>query len=97
MQLTKDVIVINEKDPVAVAVRPLAKRETISVKGKNIVVKDDIAVPHKIALREIKRGDVVLKYGYPIGFATQDIKEGEWVHCHEPVDLEGIDVQRLQA
>jgi len=82
MQLTKDVIVINEKDPVAVAIRPLVKGEALSIKGRNIIVKDDIPVPHKIALRAIKKNEVVLKYGYPIGRATQDIGEGEWVHVH---------------
>ena len=60
MQLTNDVIIINEMDPVAVAVRQLAKGETINIKEKSIVVKDDIPVPHKIALREIKKDGVVL-------------------------------------
>ena len=82
MRLTKDVIVINEKDSVAVAVRQLAKGETINIKGRSIIVMDDIPVPHKIALKEIKKDEIVYKYGYPIGFATQDIKEGEWVHIH---------------
>lgn len=37
---------------------------------------------HKYAIRDIKKGDNVIKYGYPIGHATQDIKEGEHVHTH---------------
>ncbi len=37
---------------------------------------------HKIALRDIKEGELVVKYGAPIGRATCDIKEGEWVHSH---------------
>ena len=75
-------IVINEKDPVAVAARPLANGETINVKGKSIRVRGDIPVPHKIALRRIEKGGVVHKYGYPIGHATRYIEEGEWVHTH---------------
>ncbi len=82
MHMTKDVIVINEMDSVAVAIRKLMKKETININGKEITVKDDIPVPHKIALKEIKKDDAIIKYGYPIGFATQDIKEGEWVHVH---------------
>lgn len=82
MELTQDVIVINEKDPVGVATRPLANGETIDIKGKSIFVKEDIPVPHKIALRRIEKGSVVHKYGYPIGYATRDIEEGEWVHTH---------------
>lgn len=82
MDMTKDVIIINKIDSVAVAIRRLAKKETININGKNITLKDDIPVPHKIALKEIKRGETIFKYGYPIGFAVQDIKEGEWVHIH---------------
>ena len=82
MHRTEDVIVINEMDSVAVAIRKLAQGESLNINGKNIAVKDDIPVPHKIALKEIKKGDILLKYGYPIGFAAQDIKEGEWVHIH---------------
>lgn len=37
---------------------------------------------HKIALRNIAKGESVVKYGFPIGRAMQDIAEGEWVHSH---------------
>lgn len=37
---------------------------------------------HKIALRSIAKGESVVKYGFPIGRATQDIAEEEWVHSH---------------
>lgn len=37
---------------------------------------------HKIALTDIKKGDNVIKYGYPIGHAIEDIKAGEHVHTH---------------
>lgn len=37
---------------------------------------------HKLARRNIKMGDAVIKYGEIIGRATADIKEGEWVHSH---------------
>lgn len=51
--------------------------------------KDNVAVMldgelngHKVALCDIKQGENVIKYGYPIGHATSDIKEGEHVHTH---------------
>lgn len=51
-----------------------------------INVKDNVAVDlqsgHKFALTDIKKGDAVIKYGYPIGTATEDISEGEKVHSH---------------
>lgn len=48
--------------------------------------KDNVCVSlesgHKIALCDIENGTDVIKYGYPIGKATQDIKKGESVHSH---------------
>ena len=37
---------------------------------------------HKYALRDIKSGENIIKYGNPIGHATEDIKAGEHVHTH---------------
>ena len=37
---------------------------------------------HKYALRPIREGDMILKYGNPIGHAIRDIAEGEHVHSH---------------
>ncbi len=48
--------------------------------------KDNICVNlqtgHKIAVCHIEKGADIIKYGYPIGFATEDIKEGDSVHSH---------------
>ena len=37
---------------------------------------------HKYALRDIKCGEDIIKYGNPIGHAISDIKAGEHVHTH---------------
>ncbi|MDP4133929.1 MAG: UxaA family hydrolase, partial [Bacillota bacterium] len=37
---------------------------------------------HKYADRDIKKGENIIKYGCPIGHATEDIKKGEHVHVH---------------
>ncbi len=37
---------------------------------------------HKYAIRDIKAGENIIKYGNPIGHATVDIKAGEHVHTH---------------
>ncbi len=49
-----------------------------------IVLGKEEAIPygHKMALENIKKGDYVIKYGYPIGRAKCDIQAGEWVHSH---------------
>lgn len=58
---------INSKDNVAV----------VLVDGDNVAPRG-----HKIALCAIPKGSEVIKYGFPIGRATADIAEGEWVHSH---------------
>ncbi len=45
-------------------------------------VEVDLSSGHKHALRDIKAGENVIKYGQPIGHATSDIKAGELVHTH---------------
>lgn len=51
-----------------------------------INAKDNVKVNldngHKYALRNIAKGEEIIKYGFPIGFATEDIEEGEHVHSH---------------
>ena len=37
---------------------------------------------HKYALCDIKEGENIIKYGNPIGHATEDIKKGDHVHTH---------------
>ena len=46
---------------------------------------------HKTAIRDIKKGENIIKYGYPIGHALEDIKAGEHVHTHNiKTNLSGI-------
>jgi len=45
----------------------------------NVEIRDD---GHKYALRDIAEGEDVVKYGMPIGHATQAIRKGEHVHVH---------------
>lgn len=37
---------------------------------------------HKYALCDIKKGENIIKYGNPIGHATENIKKGDHVHTH---------------
>jgi len=37
---------------------------------------------HKFARRDIESGEDIIKYGFPIGHATCNIKQGEHVHTH---------------
>ena len=53
------------------------------------VTEDPIELGHKVAVRPIAKGTPVRKFGQMIGFATDDIVAGEWVHLHnvEPGEL----------
>ncbi|MDK2805889.1 MAG: altronate hydrolase [Thermoanaerobacterium sp.] len=87
----KDVIKINSSDNVAVALRNIKKGEEIVEDGKKITLLDDVPRGHKIAVGNIKEGQNVIKYGYPIGHALSDIPEGAWVHTHNMrTNLSGI-------
>lgn len=77
-----DCLLIHKDDNVAVALKPLAKGETVAVGGETIVLKSDIPAGHKIARRQIGKGEKVIKYGHPIGHATVKIPAGDWVHSH---------------
>lgn len=76
----KELIKINPKDNVVIALRNFAEGETISVDGKEIKLLNDIARGHKIALVDMPVETDIIKYGYPIGISTIDIKAGEHVH-----------------
>ena len=75
-------IQINPVDNVAVAIHPIAKGTEVKVDSGKVVAAEDIPQGHKIALKEISRGSNVIKYGFAIGSATEDISAGRWVHTH---------------
>ena len=74
----KKCVVINEKDNVAVALVKLSKGEELC----GTVLLEDIERGHKFALRPIKAGEKIIKYGEVIGSAKCDISQGEHVHTN---------------
>ena len=85
-----NVIRINEKDNVAVALTPVKAGECVSAGGMSVTALEDIPQGHKIALRDIAAGENVIKYGFPIGHALSDAKAGSWMHTHNvKTNLEG--------
>lgn len=82
--------VIQPDDSVCVALRDLAKGDTVEVNGHCVTVREDVPFGHKVAVKTVHPGEDVLKYGYSIGAATQKIEPGEWVHTHNvKTKLEG--------
>ena len=77
-----EMVRITERDMVAVALKPLKAGETVSYGGGEITLTEDLPMGHKAALREIRKGEAVIKYGFPIGEATEDIPAGAHVHTN---------------
>lgn len=71
-------LVITEDDNVMVALTALKKGDVVN----GITLLEDVDRGHKIALKDIKKDENIIKYNAAIGHATEDIKQGAWVHVH---------------
>ena len=87
----KKYIQINPADNVIVAIDPLSAGDNITVGTTTITVSEDIPAGHKVALQDFRTGDPVIKYGFPIGHARNDIPTGSWVNEKNiKTNLEGL-------
>jgi hypothetical protein len=75
---------IQSQDNVATLIddAPAGSVEIIGATRDEIIAGEKIARGHKIALREIRAGEAVIKFGVRIGHTTQPIARGAWVHLH---------------
>lgn len=82
----RNAMIIDGKDNVAVAIEPIAKgtAATYVCDGREVSLTalEDITIYHKLATRDIAKGEPVVKYGEHIGIASSSIKAGEHVHVH---------------
>ena len=82
----RNAMIIDAKDNVAVAIEPIAKGDNAVYvcEGREVSLPalEDITIYHKLAPRDIAKGEPVVKYGEHIGVASSDIKAGEHVHVH---------------
>lgn len=76
----ENILKINALDNVAVALSDSKKGAVITVGGLTFVLKDDIPAGHKVALKDFKKDDVVIKYGFPIGAIKEDRKLGSLIN-----------------
>jgi (2R)-sulfolactate sulfo-lyase subunit alpha len=78
----------DKHDTVGVAVVDLKTGQTLE--GRSLDTNEslrakanmDIPLGHKVALKDLKVGDTVIKYGCDIGKVVQPIKAGDHVHVH---------------
>ena len=73
---------IHPSDDVAVTISAVPAGAEVAAGGQVVWAKADIPRGHKIALKPVKAGATMRKYGFPIGVATADIAPGDHVHSH---------------
>ena len=80
--MTAALMRLSDGDNVGVAIRTIPAGVEVEVDGIRLVARDAVPFAHKMALRPIQPGEKVVKYGVPIGRATEPIEPGMHVHVH---------------
>jgi hypothetical protein len=85
---------INKEDNVAVTLKALKAGERVLVKIDNelqdIIVVNDVPIYHKFAIKNVKPGEKIYKYGQVMGIAAKELQTGEHVHIHNIESLRGV-------
>ncbi|MGH9109843.1 MAG: UxaA family hydrolase [Acidimicrobiales bacterium] len=81
------VLVHHDADDVGVAIRDLQPAEVLvkwldSERRESIVVRDEVPLGHKVALKDIADGVDVVEYSVRIGLSRRAIPRGRLVHTH---------------
>lgn len=74
------IIRLDAADNVVVARVEIPVGTTIACEG--VTTQQPVPLGHKVAARLIKKGEPVLKYNTVIGYATEDLLPGTWMHSH---------------
>ncbi len=97
-----DIILLHPDDNVCVAAHDLPSGTVLKSMGgvlapglshwerEQMSLVEPVRQGHKIAIAEIEVGQPIVKYGQTIGFASQKILPGQWVHSHN-VDAAAFD------
>ena len=79
---TPRLILLDENDTVLVCVSPISSGDMLEIDGAVVAAPEAVGVGHKVARRNLDRGDQVVKYGAPIGSITEATPLGCVVHVH---------------
>ena len=81
-------ILLNAQDNVASALERLESGSVVPVEHDDLAqsyqvkLVQEIPLGHKFSLRDLRKGDKIIKFGMVIGTATADIAQGEHVSEH---------------
>jgi altronate hydrolase len=91
LPLSQVAIWLHPDDNVAIARQEIPTGTQLVLPGGNAVsLTRSIPAGHKLALELVAIGQIVRRYGHPIGLATMTIAPGDWVHSHN------LEVPRIQ-
>ncbi len=82
VELSELAVLLHPHDDVAVARRDLLAGTRLTWLTTAVTVGQDVPAGHKLALSPVATGQPVRKYDQVIGYATQDIRPGDYVHLH---------------
>jgi altronate hydrolase/altronate dehydratase small subunit len=92
---------IHVDDNVATLLDVAAANVALRVLGQesdwSLIAREPVQLAHKIALKDIPAGEMIVKFGVPIGHATKDIPAGSWVHLHNCTSLYDARSQTLDV
>jgi altronate hydrolase len=74
--MSQIVLKVHPKDNVIVALKDLAKGQTIQYEGVTYVMQEDIPAKHKFFMQDMKQGDEITMYGVLVGKAQMAIAQG---------------------
>jgi altronate hydrolase len=72
-----NVLKLDQRDNVLVALAPLHRGEQIGFSGETYTLLSDIPAKHKFLIRDVQPGDEIRMYGLLVGTATQPIRQGD--------------------
>ena len=82
LKLQNNFIRIHKNDNIAVALEDVKKDGNVIGVSEVLKAFEDVPFGHKMALMDIEKDEMIIKYGAPIGRANTTIKKGQWVHTH---------------
>jgi hypothetical protein len=75
-------ILLADGDDVLVAARDLDAGVHRTSAGGTVPVREPVRLGHKVAARDLAKGERVVRAGMPIGSTTSAVRAGEWMHTH---------------
>jgi altronate hydrolase len=101
--LAEKAILLREGDDVAVAKERLPAGTVLLDGEQAVTLATEVNPGHKIARNAVRAGQPLRKYGQVIGYTTEDVRPGDWVHTHNlhvgPLHLEyefGTEVRSVE-